>query len=83
MAPNEKHHADYTSFHSDDRKDSLEQLLLSYEALAEDQDNWVCNLANAASLIWHCYHSLSVDVNWAGFYVTKQDNDQELILRCV
>ncbi|EKD20223.1 GAF domain-containing protein [Drepanopeziza brunnea f. sp. 'multigermtubi' MB_m1] len=32
----------------------------------------VCNLANAASLLWHAYKSLgmpSSEVNWAGFYV--------------
>ncbi|GKT60303.1 GAFdomain nucleotide-binding protein [Colletotrichum tofieldiae] len=32
----------------------------------------VCNLSNAASLLWHAYHSLpspSTSVNWAGFYV--------------
>jgi L-methionine (R)-S-oxide reductase len=32
----------------------------------------VCNLSNAAALLWHAFHSLpspSNQVNWAGFYV--------------
>lgn len=80
MAEGEKHHADYTSFQTSDKKEALEQLVLSYEALSEGQDNWVCNLANAASLIWHCYISLGINVNWAGFYVTQSQNKHELIL---
>lgn len=80
MGEDGKHHADYSSFQTTDRKKALEQLLISYEALAEGQDNWVCNLANAASLIWHCYISLNVDVNWAGFYLTRRENKKELIL---
>lgn len=80
MQESGKNHADYSSFSSLDRREALEELLLSYEALSQGQDNWVCNLANAASLMWHCYHTLGVNVNWAGFYVTKVDNDMELIL---
>jgi putative methionine-R-sulfoxide reductase with GAF domain len=54
----------------------------------EDQRNWVCNLANAASLLWHMYHSLPASVapgassvNWAGFYVLDPSApDKQLIL---
>lgn len=74
------HHADYTHFDGLKREEALKLLLESFAALADGQDNWVCNLANASSLLWHAYRSLSVNVNWAGFYVTKADNDQEMIL---
>lgn len=49
-------------------------------ALTTNQDNWICNLANASSLLWHAYRTLSVNINWAGFYVTQKSNSEELIL---
>jgi len=53
-------------------------------ALVDGQRNWVCNLANAASLLWHMFHSLpqpSPAVNWAGFYVLDpKDREHQLIL---
>ena len=51
--------------------------------LAEGQRNWVCNLANASSLLWHMYHSLGSplsSVNWAGFYVLDTRDSSRLIL---
>jgi L-methionine (R)-S-oxide reductase len=51
--------------------------------LADVQRNWVCNLANASSLLWHMYHSLgapSSSVNWAGFYVLDRKDSRQLIL---
>lgn len=74
----EQHHADYTNFATSDRRETLETVIESYIALTTDQRNWVCNLANAASLLWHAYHSLGVNVNWTGFYVRNKPN--ELIL---
>lgn len=53
------------------------------KGLAEGQRNWVCNLANASSLLWHMYHSLgapSSSVNWAGFYVLDRNYPGQLIL---
>ena len=41
------------------------------------------NLSNAASLLWHAFHSLpapSNAVNWAGFYFTDPSNTSRLIL---
>lgn len=43
-------------------------------ALFTDQRNWVCNLANCASLLWHAYEHLAAEgggkpKNWTGFYV--------------
>jgi putative methionine-R-sulfoxide reductase with GAF domain len=52
-------------------------------SLLHDQRNWVCNLANAASLLWHLYHSQptpSSSVNWAGFYVLDPKDPTQLIL---
>ena len=51
-----------------------------YEGLSADQNNWVCNLANAASLLWHAYASLDVTVNWAGFYVTQLGKSPQTLL---
>lgn len=76
-----KHHADYTDFEAvNSREDVLEMLIMSYKSLCEDQDDWVCNLSNASSLLWHAYQSLNVNVNWSGFYITKKGNDDELLL---
>ncbi|KAJ4351155.1 uncharacterized protein N0V89_006494 [Didymosphaeria variabile] len=41
------------------------------------------NFSNAASLLWHAYHSLpapSSAVNWSGFYFTDPNNARQLIL---
>jgi L-methionine (R)-S-oxide reductase len=74
------HHAEYSNFSSQSRKETLELLIDSYKALSQDQPNWVCNLSNASSLLWHAYHSLSVNVNWAGFYVLDPRDPTQLIL---
>ena len=53
------------------------------KALLEGQRNWVCNTANAASLLWHLYHALpapSSSVNWSGFYVLDPRDHGQLIL---
>lgn len=76
-----KHHADYTHFDSvNGREDVLQMMILSYKSLSEGQDDWVCNLSNASSLLWHAYSSLSVNVNWTGFYLTRPNMDNELLL---
>lgn len=62
------HHADYANYTQGTKQEMLEQLLLSYQALSEDTDNWVLNLSNCSSLLWYGYHSLGINVNWAGFY---------------
>ena len=65
------------------KKDAYAQLLESMKALVEDQKNWVCNTANASSLLWHMFHSLqdpSIAVNWAGFYVVDKKDPSQLIL---
>ncbi|CAI7387616.1 CGH_1_collapsed_G0033100.mRNA.1.CDS.1 [Saccharomyces cerevisiae] len=75
------HHADHVNYSSNlNKEEILEQLLLSYEGLSDGQVNWVCNLSNASSLIWHAYKSLGVDINWAGFYVTQASEKNTLIL---
>ncbi|KIX92099.1 uncharacterized protein Z520_12183 [Fonsecaea multimorphosa CBS 102226] len=70
-------HASYSHFPDMATKPAAyAQVVASLEALLEAQRNWVCNLANAASLLWHMYHALppavsreAAGVNWAGFYV--------------
>lgn len=74
-------HADYSNYKSDlSHEEVLDTVLDSYAALSSDTSNWVANLANCSSLLWHAYHSLGVRVNWTGFYVLNPDVDDELIL---
>ncbi|KAL2415546.1 Free methionine-R-sulfoxide reductase [Exophiala dermatitidis] len=79
-------HADAAKFASGIGKPTAyAQLLDSLSALVADQRNWVANTANAASLLWHLYHSLpapSSSVNWSGFYVLdpRDPDGQQLIL---
>ncbi|KAG7880548.1 hypothetical protein KL937_002110 [Ogataea polymorpha] len=76
------HHADYSEFSAQhDKKELLQQVVDSYKNLSEGQTNWVCNLANCSSLLWHCYNEgLSKRVNWAGFYVLDPESQDQLIL---
>lgn len=76
----DEHHADYSDFSGLLKADTLRSVVDSYEALSESITNWVANLANASSLVWHAYHLLGVPVNWAGFYVLDPDVADQLIL---
>lgn len=72
-------HADYSNLKSGEfsKEETLQHVLDSYTAL--ETDNWVANLSNCSSLIWHAYKSLSINVNWTGFYLTiENSNDQTL-----
>ncbi|KAF4777651.1 GAF domain-containing protein [Colletotrichum scovillei] len=64
-------HADASNFANGvTKEEAYEQVLMQAEGLLDGQRNWVANLANTASLLWHAYHSLpapSNAVNWAGF----------------
>jgi L-methionine (R)-S-oxide reductase len=65
-------HADLSTFTTSAKPETYRQLLHSLESLLEGQRNWVANLANTASLLWHLYQSLpppSSSVNWTGFYI--------------
>ncbi|KAG0154274.1 hypothetical protein PDIDSM_1654 [Penicillium digitatum] len=66
-------HADSSYFMPGSSKAEIyEQLLLSIQGLLDGQRNWVSNLSNVSSLLWHAYASLpapSSSVNWAGFYI--------------
>ncbi|KAG6068882.1 hypothetical protein E4U32_007261 [Claviceps aff. humidiphila group G2b] len=78
-------HADASNFDDDVTKvEAYEQVLMQAAGLCTEQRNWVCNLANAASLLWYAYKSLpspSKDVNWAGFYVLDPSSTKpQLIL---
>lgn len=86
MGSDNTHHADLTNFSgSASKREIYETILLSCEGLFFEQRNWVCNLANAASLLWHGYKTNTHDtkqnaVNWAGFYVLDPSNKDQLIL---
>lgn len=45
------------------------ELATALQALIEGEADWIANLANASALL---YSSLP-DLNWAGFYLLKQD----------
>lgn len=76
----EKHHAEYASFSAQLKEETLRTVLDYYTALSLETSNWVANLANASSLVWHAYHDLKIPVNWAGFYVLDPSNPKQLIL---
>ncbi|KAI1821381.1 GAF domain-like protein [Xylaria intraflava] len=79
-------HADASNFAAGvTKEEAYEQVLLQAQGLLDGQRNWVCNLANAASLLWHAYKSLpspSSQVNWVGFYTLdpRQAGKSQLIL---
>ncbi|KAM0805603.1 GAF domain-like protein [Usnea florida] len=77
-------HADSSHFAPGaSKREKYTQLHSSAQALFLDQRNWVCNLANTSSLLWHLYHSLpppSSHVNWAGFYTLDRTRPSSLIL---
>lgn len=81
-----QHHADASNF--DDgltKEEAYEQVLMQAEGLFDGQRNWVCNLSNTASLLWHAFKSLgapSNQVNWSGFYLidTARKERDQLIL---
>lgn len=56
-----------------DKATRYEQILEQCSALLEGEDDWLANLANTAS---HLYHTLG-NVNWVGYYLMKHD---ELVL---
>ncbi|MCV6614717.1 MAG: GAF domain-containing protein [Cellvibrionaceae bacterium] len=43
------------------------------QGLIAGEDDWICNLANTAALLWQYLP----EINWAGFYLSKGD---ELVL---
>lgn len=76
----EKHHAEFSNFSSSLKSEVLQNVVESYKALSESTSNWVANLANASSLVWHAYQLLNIPVNWAGFYVLDPETPSQLIL---
>ena len=79
-------HAEASNFKAGiSKREAYNQVLESLKSLLDNQRNWVCNTANAASLLWHLFHSLpppSSEVNWAGFYVAdgQRKDTAQLIL---
>lgn len=56
-----------------DKKDFYESLLFFAKGLMDGEQDYIANLANISSLVFNTM----VDVNWAGFYLIKED---ELVL---
>jgi L-methionine (R)-S-oxide reductase len=56
-----------------DRSDDHELFLAQLKALISDEPDFLANMANMASLIYHTFSGL----NWAGFYLVK---DEQLVL---
>lgn len=52
-----------------DKETRYQQILKQCYALLEEEDDWLANLANTAS---HLYHTLG-DVNWVGYYLMKNN----------
>ncbi|KAJ9662842.1 hypothetical protein H2201_005923 [Coniosporium apollinis] len=77
-------HAEASTFETGQSKvDVYAQVLEQARALCEGQRNWVCNLSNASSLLYHALRSLpapSSAVNWCGFYVLDPKTPDQLIL---
>ncbi|BCS29925.1 GAF domain-containing protein [Aspergillus puulaauensis] len=69
-------HADSSYFGSANgsKADIYTQVIQQAQGLVTGQRNWVSNLSNVASLLWHAYAALpapSSSVNWAGFYIRR------------
>jgi L-methionine (R)-S-oxide reductase len=65
-------HADSSYFYGQTKEEVYSQLLDQAKGLLDGQRNWVSNLSNISSLLWHAYAALpspSSAVNWAGFYI--------------
>ncbi|KAI7459607.1 hypothetical protein KC351_g17622 [Hortaea werneckii] len=57
-------HADSSTFSSGvSKSQAYEQVHEQAQALFDGQRNWICNTANAASLLWHAYHALPTPSN--------------------
>ncbi|KAE8353228.1 GAF domain-like protein [Aspergillus coremiiformis] len=66
-------HADTSYFPPNATKPEIyTQLLSEAQGLLHNQRNWISNLSNVASLLWHAYAALPAPVNWSGFYI-RQD----------
>ncbi|KAL5594452.1 uncharacterized protein BROUX77_007799 [Berkeleyomyces rouxiae] len=54
------------------RAEAYEEMLSQNAGMMDGCRNWVCNLANASSMLWQAYQKAPYTrdgVNWAGFYV--------------
>lgn len=65
-------HADSSIFFGSTKAEIYPQLLDQTKGLLSGQRNWVSNLSNVSSLLWHTFAALpspSSSVNWTGFYI--------------
>lgn len=82
MGTEDQHHADLARFDRATSKSAMyDSILVACQGLFHEQRNWVCNLSNAASLLWHGFKARSgtpqEHVNWAGFYVLNKSAHKE------
>lgn len=64
---------DVPQLNTKDKSVFYEEVNSMLAALISDEADWLANMANASALLYH----LMPDINWAGFYLYKQD---ELVL---
>src|SRR6056297_3918113 len=51
------------------KEDKLKEMNRALKALIEPEGDWLANMANSSALLF----DLMDDLNWAGFYIWKQD----------
>ena len=51
------------------KEERLKEINQSLRALIEPEEDWLANMANSSALLF----DLMDDLNWAGFYIWKQD----------
>ncbi len=56
--------------HNLEKTNDYELLLKQVEALIQDEPDYIANMANLASFIFHMIE----DLNWTGFYLLKEDD---------
>lgn len=56
--------------HNLEKTNDYTLLLKQVEALIQDEPDYIANMANVASFIYH----MIADLNWTGFYLLKEDD---------
>jgi len=51
------------------KEENLKEMNRALRALIEAEGDWLANMANSSALLF----DLMDDLNWAGFYIWKQD----------
>jgi GAF domain-containing protein len=56
--------------HNLEKTNDYTLLLKQVEALIQDEPDYIANMANVASFVYH----MITDLNWTGFYLLKEDD---------